>query len=689
MSSNTVLAVPHNDESMSAAPNSFEKNVTLLVVDEDAGVRRGLQRTFQTEGYRVVTATDAPAALRTLHQERCDLIILDVELPGVTGLALCRILRAQTATKQIPVVVYSIRDDEACKVEAFAAGVDDFIVKPSTPGELLSRVGAHLESALRERALIRSNRELSFLADLGRGLLQALEPEQVALRMAGMTSEGANAALCCAALFPESHEKEPVVCVFNREGTAEGPNQLYLTRLRKWLASPSSAVSALLKERKSFLLRDKLHRVEYVAPLRFGGRSLGALIVAFDRPEECSATESRLIDAAAQLAALAAHISSLYANLSEEVGRRTAEAENERRFTEAIIDSLPISLHAIDHEYRIVAWNRNREVGKLGIPRGDALGRNIFDVLTKQPRGLLEREFARVFATGQIERIEQETRASDGETRNWLISKIPMRAGSNREVTHVITVGEDITGRVTANRAVARAEKLSAVGRLAAGVVHEINNPLATIATCAEALESRLDKGTLKTEDLREYLGLIRSEAFRCKRITNGLLDFSRARSGERVPVDIVLMLYSVARLLSHQKRGGRVDVRVDVEGLIAPVKGDEGQLQQAVIALAVNGMDAMEKGGTLTLGARNRASSVIIEVTDTGVGIAAENLPKIFDPFFTTKEVGQGTGLGLAVCYGIVADHGGRIGVDSAVGRGTTFTILLPAITKEKNRES
>ncbi|MEJ7617446.1 MAG: ATP-binding protein [Pyrinomonadaceae bacterium] len=122
---------------------------------------------------------------------------------------------------------------------------------------------------------------------------------------------------------------------------------------------------------------------------------------------------------------------------------------------------------------------------------------------------------------------------------------------------------------------------------------------------------------------------------------------------------------------------------------MIAPVKGDEGQLQQAVIALAVNGIDAMEKGGTLTLSARNRAASVIIEVTDTGVGMAAENLPKIFEPFFTTKEVGKGTGLGLAVCYGIVADHGGRISVDSTVGRGTSFTILLPAMIKEKHRES
>lgn len=678
---------------MSALPAPYEKNATLLVIDPDANVRRELQRTFRGDGYRVVAATDAPSALRLTHQELCDLIILDVEMPGISGLALCRILRAQAATKQIPLVVYSSRDDEAAKVEAFAAGVDDFIMKPSTPNELLSRVGAHLESALRERALLRSNREFGFLADLGRGLLHALEPEQVARRVAGMTFEGANAALCAAAVLPEAGADEAAgVCVFDREGSAEESSGLSLVRLRQWLNSPAASASVLLTDKKRFLLRDKSHRAEYIAPLRFGGLALGALIVAYDRSNECGATESRLIDAAAQLAALAAHISSLYAaaressaNLTKEVVRRTAEAENQRRFTEAIIDSLPISLHAVDRDYRIVAWNRNREVGKLGIPRGAALGRNIFEVLTKQPRGLIEREFARVFATGQIERIEQETRTNEGDTKNWLISKIPMRAGNGREVTHVITVGEDITARVRANRAVARAEKLAAVGRLAAGVVHEINNPLATIATCAEALEARLTKGTLKTDDLREYLGLIRSEAFRCKAITNGLLDFSRARAGQHESVDVANLLHAMARLLGHQRRGEKISIQVDAADKISHVNGDEGQLQQAVIALSENAIDSMPHGGTLTLAARNRAASVIIEVRDTGVGIAPENLPKIFEPFFTTKEVGKGTGLGLAVCYGIIADHGGRIGVDSTVGRGTSFTVLLPALAKDR----
>ena len=184
----------------------------------------------------------------------------------------------------------------------------------------------------------------------------------------------------------------------------------------------------------------------------------------------------------------------------------------------------------MDRNYRVVAWNRNRELGELGIPRGSALGRNVFKVLTRQPRSVLEEEFSRVFESGEIERIEQETTTTRGEVRHWLISKIPMWADESGEVSHVITVGEEVTDRVEAQRAVARAEKLAAVGRLAAGVVHEINNPLATISACAESLESRLNEGAFDAspmlEDLREYLGLIRSEAFRCKSITNGLLDF-------------------------------------------------------------------------------------------------------------------------------------------------------------------
>jgi len=666
------------------------QGATLLIVDDDPTSRDRLREIFENADYRVVTATEAGSALRVLKGVRCDLVALDLEMPGVDGLALCKLLRAQPLTGKLPIIALSESDDETRKVQAFSAGADDYITKPSTPGELLSRVSLHVRTSQREWALIGSNRELRFLSDIGRGLLRALEPDQLVRRVAGATYDAIDASLC--AVYVTVGRDSHAVCVFDREGSADDSSLLNRSVLNDWLRSSASASSLLVTESSGFLLDDDIHTTEYVAPFRFAGRSKGALIVAFDRREDCNEIERRLIDAAAQQTALAAHICSLYQaaretsfSLAKEVERRTAESEAQKRFIEAIIDSLPLSLYAVDRDYRVVAWNRNRELGELGIPRGSALGRNVFKVLTRQPRDVLEQEFSRVFESGEIERIEQETTIGKGEIRYWLISKIPMWADSTGEVSHVITVGEDVTERVEANRAVARAEKLAAVGRLAAGVFHEINNPLATISACAESLEARVNEGAFDNspmvEDLREYLGLIRSEAFRCKSITNGLLDFSRIRASDHVTVDLGDVIGSVIRLLSHQKRRSAVEFRVDVADDLATVSGDPGQLQQAIIALATNALDAMVISGILTIAAKNEPDKVVVEVTDNGVGISPENLPKIFEPFFTTKEIGKGTGLGLAVCYGILTEHGGSLDVQSTVGVGTTFTITLPAV--------
>jgi two-component system, NtrC family, sensor kinase len=664
---------------------------TLLIVDDDRSARDGLRSIFETAGHRTIAVADAPAALRLLRKRSCDLVLLDVELPDVDGLALCRLLRAQPGLKQLPLVVFSAHDSEGRKVEAFTAGADDYIVKPSSPGELLSRINSHLNVAQRESELLGSNRELSFLADLGRGLLRTLEPEQVARRVAGAIFEGTNAAQTACAI--RNNGKGLAVCVFDWEGSAGNSSLINLQRLEKWLQSSRSANAVRLTNRKEFLFHEGPHACEYLVPIGVGEKNSGAMVVAFADNADATETELGLIDAAAQQAALAAQISRLYlkaresaATLAEEVDRRTAEAEMQQRFTEAIIDALPLSLYAIDRNYDIVAWNRNRELGELGLPKGEVLGKNIFEVLTKQNRELLQHEFGNVFATGRIHRVEQETVTSEGDTNHWLISKIPMRAGETQQVSHVIAVGENITARVKAHRAVARAEKLAAVGRLAAGVVHEINNPLATIAACAESLEKRIEEGAFgdspDADDLREYLGLIRDEAFRCKSITNGLLDFSRLRAGQRVPVDVGELIKATGRLVTHQGRGDNIKIEIETADDLPVVLGDGGQLQQAVVALATNAIDAMPDRGTLTLRAVQSGPRILIEVRDTGIGIPPESMTKIFDPFFTTKDIGRGTGLGLAVCYGILSDHGGRLDVRSTVGVGTTFTITLPVAT-------
>src|SRR6478672_1943787 len=507
---------------MPSATNPQE-DATVLIVDDDVVAGERLRAMFEEAGYRALRAAETTAVLRLLQTDSCDLVIVNLALSEVDGLALCRLVRARPSTSKVPIIGLADDASDDQRQKAFAAGADECIDKSSL-SEIVSRSATYLRAAQREWELIDSNRELRFLADLGRGLLRTLELDQLVNRVAGATYEGTSAAMCAA--FISLGDESEAACVFDREGSAEGLSLLEEDRIKNWLtASTSSNVAPLLiSEAQKFLLRDDGHAIEYASPLRFGGRPKGALIVAFDKREDCDDTVCRLVDAAAQQAALAAHISSLYqdaraasANLTKEVERRTAEVQAQRRFIEAIIDSLPLSLYAVDRNFEIVAWNRNRELGELGIPRGSVLGKSIFGVLTRQKRELLESEFARVFASGEIQRLEN-TALVNGELKHWLISKIPMWIDHSGEVSHVIAIGEDITARVEANRAVARAEKLAAIGRLAAGVVHEINNPLATISACAEALESRVNSGEFQQspglDDLREYLGLIRNEAF-------------------------------------------------------------------------------------------------------------------------------------------------------------------------------
>jgi len=520
--------------------------------------------------------------------------------------------------------------------------------------------------------------ELRFISDLGRSLLFTVHPKKVACRVADAIQNGVGAELC--AFVAELENIGVVSCAFDRKGEIVSE---FLNRgqFEKWIDLLPPQVGYLEDHKANFVLTGDLHEAEYVSPLHINGEIKGAIVVGFAEKDALSEAQTNLIDAATQMAAMSVNLSAHYeAAINSSV---TQAREEHRKFTEAVLDALPVSLYVVDRDFRIVTWNRHREIGLQGIPRDSALGRNVFEVLARYPEGRVRQEFERAFRTGRIERIEQQTVAEDGSTKHWLVSKVPMKDPATGEVTHVITVGEDVTMRVDAMHAVSRADKLAAVGRLAAGVVHEINNPLATIAACAEALEQRTTEGAFDNvegkEDLEEYLGLIKSEAFRCKSITTGLLDFSRIRTGDRHPLEINEILKSSANLISHQKRGEQVEIVLELADKLPAVNADSGQIQQAVIALATNAIDAMPEGGKLTFRSTAQPKSVAIEIEDTGAGIRVEDMSKIFEPFFTTKEVGKGTGLGLAVCYGIITDHAGRLSVRSNVGKGTTFTILLP----------
>jgi two-component system NtrC family sensor kinase len=311
------------------------------------------------------------------------------------------------------------------------------------------------------------------------------------------------------------------------------------------------------------------------------------------------------------------------------------------------------------------------------------VGRRVFEVLTRQPGGQLQAEFDQIFETGETTQWEQSVEIA-GERRVFRLSKIPMRL-DGETISHVITIGEDVTERRLTEERILQSEKLAAVGQLAAGVMHEINNPLATIGACVAAIEGRLeDPGTV----VREYLDIIEAEVHRCTRIVDQLLDFSRPRQdrGSREPTDLNALLEQTLYLLKHHSRFKRMAVERGFGEDLPPVLVDGERMVQAFMAILLNAADAMERGGTVRIrSARSpqRPDEAVVELEDTGVGIPAAALSKIFEPFYTTKPPGRGTGLGLTICYGIVEEQGGRIAVQSQPGVGTTFRIYLPLVAE------
>ncbi|MCC6446176.1 MAG: HAMP domain-containing protein [Armatimonadetes bacterium] len=258
----------------------------------------------------------------------------------------------------------------------------------------------------------------------------------------------------------------------------------------------------------------------------------------------------------------------------------------------------------------------------------------------------------------------------------WLASSF------NRMVDRVKANREAV---VEAQKQVAQSEKLAAIGLLAAGVAHEINNPLATISMSAEALLSESC-----TMEQREYfLDTIAGESERIGQIVAQLLTLDRQQRQERTPADVNALLDIVLAAVQNIAKSQGVAITADLDRTLPPVTMDAERMRQAFLNIASNGVQAMPDGGCLTVTTRRERGEAAIRFRDEGIGIPPENLEHIFEPFFTTKETGEGFGLGLAVTRETVLKHGGRIDIDSEPGRGTEVTVFLPITQKAEVAET
>ncbi len=364
--------------------------------------------------------------------------------------------------------------------------------------------------------------------------------------------------------------------------------------------------------------------------------------------------------------------------LYQEQKTRAAELELLKEFNESIVESINVGLMAVDLNGNITRLNSAMEQ-IFSISRDEAVARNIEDLFEEDfadtLRQVLGPDGWRLAQTRQIYKMHTATRAGRSLVLN--IALAPLTADSD-EQTGALVVFEDVTQRLQLEEQLQQREKLSSIGLLAAGVAHEVNTPLTGVSSYTQMLLGMLSENDPK----HALLEKVRRQADRATDIVTNLLNFSRTgNAAEFSQINIHRVLDDTLQLLEPQLRRSQIKIVRDYGEELPEVHGNSGKLQQVFTNLILNARDSISNGdGSIRLSTRKGEDGlVVVEVADNGVGIAPEHVAKIYDPFFTTKGVGGGTGLGLAVTYGIVQEHSGHISVSSTPGEGSTFRITLP----------
>lgn len=403
-------------------------------------------------------------------------------------------------------------------------------------------------------------------------------------------------------------------------------------------------------------------RSRVVAVLALGRTTDGALL---------SSEDTALLRAISGYVAVAIE----NALLLEEQAQRAKELARLKEFNENIIESISVGVMVVNLHGRITNWNGALEQ-IYGLSREQVIGHRITEVFQSEMlralRDLMERS---EWQQGEPVNIYKfRARSADGRDLTMNISLAALQS-KTAEIEGSLIAIEDVTERVSLEEQLQQSDKLSSIGLLAAGVAHEVNTPLAGISSYSQMLMQQIPE----TDPRHQLLEKIHRQTSRASSIVNNLLNFSRVSDSRYAPVDLNRVIDDTIQLLEAQLRNTEIEVaRRYAEDLpLAP--GDAPKLQQVLMNLIINARDAMPHGGRLEISTEALDESVVINIRDTGLGIADEHLAKIYDPFFTTKQIGKGTGLGLAVSYGIIRDHGGHIAAESKLGEGTLFRITLP----------
>jgi two-component system, NtrC family, sensor kinase len=367
----------------------------------------------------------------------------------------------------------------------------------------------------------------------------------------------------------------------------------------------------------------------------------------------------------------------------EELKTSNQELEKKRKEIQALLDGITDLMVVLSEDLKIQSVNH---VFNEWYPDSDPLGKYCYEVFNE---GEVPCEGCPVLKSLDSEEITKDLRIyKEGEKlRHYELIASPLKTSITGE-RNVLLFKRDVTLEKEFQAQFYQAEKMATVGTLAAGVAHEINNPLTAINGFAEGLRRRLGRihGQVDGDvydDFEEYTDIIIKECLRCRDIVRGLLTFSRPVASSLQPVNLNQCVEDTLFILKHHfKEQHKITVQSDLDDNLPMIKGDESQLKQVIINLFTNALDAIDEEGEIritTYSEENGGARLIVE--DSGSGIPQAVQAKLFEPFFTTKPAGKGVGIGLSTCYSIVKNHNGEISVHSEEGKGSSFSVYIPGI--------
>jgi len=635
----------------------------VLLADDNSDMRDYVRRLL-AEQFEVEAVADGQAALEAAWRRRPDLVLSDVMMPRLDGFSLLKALRHDAELRDVPVIFLSARAGEEAKVEGLEAGVDDYLSKPFSARELLARVRANIDMAAMRREALRVENELRRQA-----------------QMAQERAEDVLASINDGFFALDSDWRFTYVNAAAERMLSRSAKELIGKDY--WEAFPTTAGSAVDAKYRNAMAERVSAAFEYYSPTLRGWFDIrvypagDGISVYFQDISERKRAEEALLG--------------LNERLEAQVSERTAELQAKEARLRTIFATSYIYQGLLSTDGTLLDANATALSG-IAATLEEVVGQPIWRTpwFTGTPKmSAAVRAAVAAVAGGETVRQEVRVHLPVGGWRWFDFQMRPVRNQQN-EVVAILPEAVELTERRRAEEAFRQAQKMEAIGQLTGGVAHDFNNLLTVIRSSADLLRRR----DLPPDRMRRYVDAISDTADRAAKLTGQLLTFARRHAMHREVFDAAGRLRGIADMLKTVI-GAAAAFELDLADHPLPVEADTNQFETALVNLVANARDAMEHGGLLTIRAGTATASaeeaarygvgefVVVSVSDSGCGIAPDQIDRIFEPFFTTKDVGRGTGLGLSQVYGFVHQSGGTVRVESELGRGTTLTLYLPRSAK------